>query len=216
LLPAASLEAAPAPDDGVELVLLEQDFAVTANGRWQATFELQGDVGELPLTTTTTTPETSTTAAATVDPAAPTASTAGETTTQTTGRSGGRAPTQQAAEVWVVAYLPIADRDALAEFIDGDDRNAIDALPLTPSVHEAGGRTELRVDAPTTVQPSAPRRAAPAEARPVPDRRAAARRRRRRRRAPHVPGTSALRCLDRRADRRRRAGCRERTATRRR
>ena len=147
---------APVAGD-VDLVLVEQRFAVAANGRWRATFALEGDVEALDLattTTTSTTPSAGSAAAATeTEPAPPgTAATDAETPPTRPGTGD-----EDDAQLRIVVYLPIEDRGELAEFIDGEDRTAIDELidPLSSAVTTvAGGATELDVDVPTTIEPS--------------------------------------------------------------
>ncbi len=140
------VQAGEPPSGDLEVVLVEQRFAVTANGRWVATFALEGDVAGLDLSPTTTTTTTATTSP-------PPATDAAETVPPATRPAAAEGD----AQLRTVVYRPIENRDELAEFIDGDERNAIDELvdPLAPAVTtSAGGETELHVDVATTIEPS--------------------------------------------------------------
>ena len=158
----AVLAGGPPPDD-LELVLVDQRFAVTANGRWVANFTLEGDVAALNLSPTTTT-TTSTTSA-------PPATDAAETLPPRTRP----AVVEREAELRTVVYRPIEERDELTDFVDGDERNAIDELvdPLAPAVTTlAGGETQVRLDLATTDRAVRGGRPPPAPCRPLPHRRA--------------------------------------------
>jgi hypothetical protein len=145
------------PADGLALVLAEPSFAVPPEAVWRSAYTVLGTIPDLIPPTTTTTTTTTTTAPPARRGAAPTPR-PGRTTTSTAPATSRptAAPPRVDADVRVVLYRSIDERDELAEAFAGDLPSSIDTLelPLDEALSVNGGTTTLTVEAPTTTQPN--------------------------------------------------------------
>jgi hypothetical protein len=145
------------PADGLALELAEPSFAVPPEAVWRSAYTVLGTIPDLIPPTTTTTTTTTTTAPPARRGAAPTPR-PGRTTTSTAPATSRptAAPPRVDADVRVVLYRSIDERDELAEAFAGDLPSSIDTLelPLDGALSVNGGTTTLTVEAPTTTQPN--------------------------------------------------------------
>ncbi len=148
------------PADGVTLELAEPSFAIAPDAVWRSAYTVLGTIPDLlpPTTTTTTTTSTTTTTTAPPRPAGAPGPRPGRTTTSTAPATSRptAAPPRVDAELRVVLYRAIDEREELADASAGDLPSSIDSLelPIEGALSVNGGTTTLTVEAPTTTQPN--------------------------------------------------------------
>jgi hypothetical protein len=154
------------PRRHITLELTDSTFAIAANSPWRSVYTVVGTVPGVipPTTTTTTTTVTTTTTTAPTTTARPGAGGANPRPGRTTSTSATLAPALEPAttsaprtraEVRIVLYRSIDERDELDATLAGDPPNEIDTLelPADGALTTADGATTMTVDAPTTTDP---------------------------------------------------------------
>jgi uncharacterized membrane protein len=152
------------PRRQLSLELTDPTFAVAPDSPWRSVYTVTGTIPDVipPTTTTTTTTTTSTTTAPTTT-ARPGAGGAnprpGRTTSTSTAPTTSTTPVPRVrADVRIVLYRSIDEREEFNATVAGDRPNEIDTLelPADGALATADGATTLTVEAPTTTDPKVP------------------------------------------------------------
>ena len=145
----SSAHGAPADDELLDLALIDQDFAISADADWTARFRVDGGADQLEAVATTTTTT------------APPAATAGSTTSTGVPTSTGTPAAASAEEratsavVTVRVHGRILSRTTLEEAFAGDVGPPTDQLhlPLNDALTVAGDEATIDVVVPTSTEP---------------------------------------------------------------